>query len=70
MRDLLNGFAGGIGLVVVVVAPEESVFVAVELTVFTGDFFGLIPFVKLSDETKSREARRERARSRECVLDR
>jgi len=70
MRDLLSGFAGATGLVVVDVAPEESVFVAFELIDFNGDFLGLIPFVKLSDDRKRREARKERARSRECVFER
>ena len=70
MRDLLSGFVGGIGLVVVDVGPEERVFDALELIVFNGDFFGVIPFVKLSDETKSREALTERALSRECVFER
>ena len=40
IRDLLSGFAGATGLVVVVDAPEENVFVAIELIVFNGDFFG------------------------------
>ena len=53
------------------VGPEESVFEALELIVFSGVFLtGLVPFVKLSDETNSREARRERARSSECVFER